>query len=377
MKGYKFLLIVFCLFTLFLSSCGTSSNEPENKEPIVKNVEVIEYQKTLTKGEDFNEASVKVEVTFDDETKKVYSGKDLSFDYKNFDSYVEGEQTINVRVLPLKNVKGTMTVEVIRKSIKIIMIANSFGDDTIQWVHEIGDDLGIDFTIANLYIGGCVLATHLSNLKNDSKAYEFRVYDKTTKKWNTQYSTAISTALASDDWDYVSLQQGSYASGQAYTYDTIDEIMDEVLKLKDDVKFIWNMTWAYQETEIDGRQHANFNIYNHDQLNMYNKIVEAVQTKVVPNERFELVVPNGTAVQNARTSSFGDTFCRDIYCHLTLDFGRYIAGLTMVAAVAELPADIIWGITYTPGLTETQRLIAVDCVSNALANPFKITDCKY
>ena len=29
------------------------------------------------------------------------------------------------------------------------MVENSFGDDTVQWVHEIGDNLGIDFTIAN------------------------------------------------------------------------------------------------------------------------------------------------------------------------------------------------------------------------------------
>ena len=110
-------------------------------------------------------------------------------------------------------------------------------------------------------------------------------------------------------------------------------------------------------------------------MTMYNAIVAAVQEKVVPNNRFKLIVPNGTAVQNARTSHIGDNLCRDVYCHLTLDFGRYIAGLTMVAAVTGVD---ISEISYAPaGVSEIQKAIAIESVLNALANPFEITQSKY
>lgn len=142
-----------------------------------------------------------------------------------------------------------------------------------------------------------------------------------------------------EDWDYISLQQGSYQSGKADTYNTIDAIMDRILELKSDVEFLWNMTWAYQSDS----GYANFYMYDHDQMKMYNDIVNAVQTKVIPNERFKYIIPNGTAVQNARTSQLGDTLCRDVYCHLTL-----------VGTVADVD---IREVTYSPNITELKKLL--------------------
>ena len=146
--------------------------------------------------------------------------------------------------------------------------------------------------------------------------------------------------------------------------------INRVLQLKGDVEFLWNMTWAYQQDS----GHANFNLYNHDQMTMYNAILNAVQTKVVPNERFKYIIPNGTAVQNARTSVVGDTLCRDVYCHLTYDFGRYIAGLTIVGTVADVD---LRDVNYSPNLDLLYKNIAIESAVNALANPFAITPSSY
>lgn len=365
MKVLKFFSI-FSLLIVFLASCNTPTEEPTEESVDVVSVEVLEYEDSIICGETFNEDSVKVEVKFSDGSSNVYSGDDLGFDYSVFDPYTPGEQTIKVRIRAI-NKTEMLTVLVKRQSIKILMIANSFGDDTVQWVHEIGDDLGIDFTIANLYIGGCVLSTHLANLKNNAAAYEYVAYNKTTKTWSRTKNTSIADAMAKEDWDYISLQQGSYDSGRAESYNTIDSIMDGVLALKDDVEFLWNMTWAYQQDS----GHANFNIYDHNQMTMYNGIINAVKTKVVPNERFKFIIPNGTAIQNARTSIIGDTLCRDIFCHLTLDLGRYIAGLTLVATVADVD---VMNVNYTPNLSEVHKMIAIESVINAINNPFVITD---
>ncbi len=370
-KIYKlFVVMLLVCFTFFVVSCTKDpENQPEEK-PVVDTIKVLEYQESLYYGDTFDENSVKVQVSFKDGTTKDYSGEDLNFDYTYLNTNMIGEQTVTVRIIPL-NVTTDITVEVQRKVIKILMIANSFGDDTIQWVHEIAEELGYDFTITNLYIGGCTLETHLANLQGNKPAYEYRVYNKSTKQWSTKYNYSISKALLSDDWDFVSLQQGSWASGLADTYLTINTIMDGVLAVKSDVEFLWNMTWAYQADS----GHASFHVYNHDQMTMYNAIINAVKTHVITNSKFKYIVPNGTAVQNARTSYLKDTLCRDVYCHLTLDVGRYIAGLTMVATVTG--ADIA-NINYAPvGVDALSKAVAIESVKNALANPYNVTDSKY
>ena len=252
--------------------------------------------------------------------------------------------------------------------ITVLMLSNSYGDDTRAWVHEIADSYGVKINVANLYIPGCILDTHLSNLKNNAAAYQLRYYENGT--WNNQAATKISDALGYRDWDYVMLQQGSSQSGLADKYGSIDEIMDIILTIKNDVKFFWNMTWAYQQDS----GHSKFSAYNNDQMTMYNGILNAVQTKVLTNDRIEFVIPNGTAVQNARTSNIGDTLCRDTSCHLTYEFGRYIAALTFFNKVTGID---ISDVTFTTNITEEEKAIAIESVKNALANPYQITKSKF
>ena len=126
--------------------------------------------------------------------------------------------------------------------------------------------------IANLYIGGCTLDTHYNNLIGNNAAYEFRTYDKETNKWKTKNSTSISDALTSYDWEYVSLQQASGSSGIASTYSSLTSSLSKIKNIKDNVKFIWNMTWAYQQNST----HQEFVKYNKNQITMYEAIVEAV-----------------------------------------------------------------------------------------------------
>ena len=277
-----------------------------------------------------------------------------------------------ITIVDARNLGVTFTVKILeeaKNSIKLLMIGNSFSDDTIQWMHEICEDLGIEITVANLYIGGATLDKHLNNLLNDVNAYTYAEYDKISKTWIRSANISIAEALTYEKWNYISLQQGSALSGQADTYDDIDQIMDEVLKLKADVKFIWNMTWAYQQDST----HSAFPNYNSDQTTMYNAIVNAVQTKVLTNNRIELVNPIGTAIQNARTSFVGDTLTRDGH-HLSLDLGRYIAGLTMVGTLTG--ADLTQ-VQYSPNLSDKHRNMAIEAAINAIKNPYVVTQSTY
>ena len=258
------------------------------------------------------------------------------------------------------------------KAINILFIGNSFSDDTEAYMVDILLNLGYtSINIGNLYIGGCSIDTHYSNITKNARAYDFRMRSHNGKKY-TEYETVsvggvkqtISFAIAYKNWDIISVQQASGESGKADTYANLNALVSEVRKqaTNPDVEIVFNMTWAYQGDST----HAQFPDYGSNQMTMYNAIVNAVQSEVEYT-----VVPNGTAIQNARTSLLGDTLTRDGY-HLDLKVGRFIAGLTFVAKVT---GEDISDIDYMPGgMNQIQFAIVIESVSNALENPFAITE---
>lgn len=356
------------------SSMNSSNNNSSsvNNEKIIKNIEVNNYEKTLTYLHNFDDSNVNITLTYDDDSEEIITYERLVFDYSNFSSTTLGKQTINVGVYGL-DINKDIEVEVIpADSFNILMVGNSFSDDTIEHVYDICKDLGIEVNIANLYIGGCNLDTHYQNLTRNNKAYAYRVYNKNTNSWNwtNVYNTSIEDAINDYDWDFVSLQQVSGLSGIGYTYSKLDMIFEEILYLKEDVNFVWNMTWAYQQNTT----HGDFARYEKDQMTMYNKICETVQNNILNNEYVKAIIPNGTSVQNVRTSFIGDTLTRDGY-HLSYDLGRYITGLTLVATMT---GQDISKIKFAPnGVSETHRQVVVEAVQNALANPFEVTESSY
>ncbi len=250
--------------------------------------------------------------------------------------------------------------------LKLLAIGNSFSDDSMQYVYEIAKSLGIEkITLGNLYIGGCTLDTHAANAEGDRRAYEYRTH--TGSGWITQPDYKISDAIRWEDWDYISLQQASGSSGITDTYGKLDFLIDYVRRLaKPSVKLVWNMTWAYQQDST----HSEFYKYQNDQSTMYRMITDTVKEQVLPRREISLIIPTGTAIQNARTSFTGDHLTRDGY-HLSMDFGRYIAGLTFVKA---LTGQTIDSVRFTPeGVDEAHRMIAIEAVRHAIDAPFEVT----
>lgn len=358
------------MLLLALSLLLVGCQKPTPTEVEITSIEVSNYEKTLKYFKDFDSSNLSLKVTYSDDSTHTYNKDELLLDFDGFSSTTLGKQNIKVQVKG-EDISTNIEVEVIPSdSFDLLMIGNSFSDDTIQWVNEICSDLGINANIANLYIGGCTLDTHYNNLICNNEAYEFRTYDKETNKWKTKNSTSISDALASYDWEYVSLQQASGSSGIASTYSTLTSSLSKIKNIKDNVKFIWNMTWAYQQNST----HGEFSNYNNDQLTMYQAIVDTVNERVQSNSEIELVIPNGTSIQNARTSFVGDNLTRDGF-HLSYDFGRYIAGLTLVAKMTGVDISTL---NYAPkGVSKAYKDIAIESVINAINNPYEVTTSKY
>ena len=263
--------------------------------------------------------------------------------------------------------------------LELLAIGNSFSIDALEYFWQIANDLGIQkIAVGNLYISGCTLKTHAANAASDAAAYAYYYNDNGT--WTKTQDYKLSTALTERSWDYISMQQSSRNSGLESTYNEdltnlISYVKDLTSKKENEnrnpcAKLVWHMTWAYQQDSTN----TGFANYNNDQMTMYNGIVSAVQNKIAANNAFDLIVPNGTAVQNSRTSLLGDTTTRDGY-HMTKDYGRYLTGLLFVKTVTGLSVD---GITYAPtGVDAQEKTIAIESVNNAYTNPFEVTKSAY
>ena len=248
-------------------------------------------------------------------------------------------------------------------------------DDTSDLAPYILDELGYDYEIGNMFISGCSIDTHYTKATQNRADYQFRYCQ--TSEWTSMYTgkhVTLEYAVSFTDWDIITFQQASGSSGLPDTYANLGNLMEYVKgkATNEDVQFMFNMTWAYAK----GCTRSYFANYNNDQMTMYNAIIETTQNVVIGQYNLP-VIPCGTAVQNARTStsfkgSGESALTRDTY-HLTkTSNGRYIAALTFVSFIT---GEDISNITYKPKNTNTakKKSTCIESAVNALANPFVIT----
>ena len=250
--------------------------------------------------------------------------------------------------------------------LKILTIGNSFSDDAVEYMWDIATSLGIEeVVIANLYISSTGLDKHLNNANTNLPLYEYRI--NTNGEWKKDNRKKMIDIITGDAWDFISIQQVSSDSGVPETYDSLNAFAEIINQKAPTAKIVWHMTWAYQSDFDDNR----FAGYNNDQNTMYQAIVNSVQTKVASNQYISAIIPNGTAIQNARTSRLGDTLSRD-GLHLSYGTGRYIAGLTFIQVLTGLD---ITEVEFTPnGVDQSTKEICIESVKNAVASPYVVTN---
>lgn len=255
-------------------------------------------------------------------------------------------------------------------AIKILAIGNSFSEDGIEnYLYDLASNTGKKMVIGNLYIGGAPLSLHVKNANENAEKYQYRKTGLDGKKTTTK-DVSISQALSDENWDYISFQQASPLSGK---YDVVMESLPELVnyvreKVNPETQFVYHQTWAYQHDS----DHKGFANYNRDQLTMYKAIAD-VSKKVSKLGNFKYIIPAGTAIQNARTSSMGDTFTRDGY-HLQLDYGRFTAACTWYEKIFN---EDVRKNSYKPEkVTELQAKIAKQAAHKAVKKPYKVSKVK-
>ena len=259
----------------------------------------------------------------------------------------------------------TVTYAPVPESISILAVGNSFSVDAMtNHLYQVLEAAGYDnIRLGILYVGGCSLDMHYSYLKNDSASYEYM--ENTTGKWVNTKNYKASDAFKLTNWDYVTIQQVSGQSGRPDTYGNLDAVVDIIKPQIGKAKLYWQMTWAYQQDS----NHGDFAHYGKDQMTMYNAIVSTVKEKIVGNPDFAGVIPSGTAIQNLRTSSLGDTLTADGY-HLENTIGDYTAALTWFVT---LTGNDPFSMFYYPAGTVEHFYDIAEAVEHAVAKPWQVT----
>lgn len=222
-----------------------------------------------------------------------------------------------------------------KRSIKILAIGNSFSIDAMEYLWHILRAGGVEeVVLGDLFIGGCPVDLHAQNIKDDAHTY---IYLKNTDGvWRETPEASLTDGLLDEDWDIVTLQQASHDSGLPETYVRQDEVLDYIKANRPHARIYWHMTWAYQGDST----HPAFPRYGCDQAAMYQAILNAVKSEVLPHPAYAGIIPSGVAIQSLRATSVGDTVTRDGF-HLSESHGRYTAALTWAQTLCEVDPDTV------------------------------------
>ena len=376
-------LAVIAVFAmLMLSACGSSTpEEPKDTTQAVKDAEYAYYQHTIGYmgylPEHFlyvDEEDVVVALQ-GGEAIGVYSSREEALqamiDSPDLDCLID---TGDGKLFSYERTPGSDGDDML----SILAIGNSFSMDAMEYVADIALSIGVkEVHIGNMFVAGCNLENHVNFASSNAAVYHFFLNENGT--WNksatefpeTAGDTSLIQALRSHDWDYVTLQQASGGSGKPSTYNgDLDFLINFVQDNAPNAELVWHMTWAYQGNS----NHPDFSYYGKNQNIMYKAILDTVKDKICTNDAFTAIIPSATAVQNARSSKLGDTITLDGY-HMSRPFGRYLTALMIVKTLSGRSID---NVTFLPdGMTEEQRLIAIEAVNNAAAKPFEMTKSTY
>ena len=237
---------------------------------------------------------------------------------------------------------------------KILSIGNSFSQDAQRYLHAVAKNDGIHIKCVNLYIGACSLRTHYLNMLDNNAYYDFEFNGE-----KTGIKVSIAEALASDGWDYITLQQ---VSSQSFNIETFSPYIEELAKLAlkycPKAKLLIHETWSY-ETGSEKIKSLGFQTDSE----MFAAIKSSYEkaTKLINADG---IIPSGEVLLKARELGITNIH-RDTY-HASLGIGRYILALTWYKALTgnDISANAFDG--FDAPVSPKERKIAIDAVNSVV-----------
>ena len=204
----------------------------------------------------------------------------------------------------------------------ILAIGNSFSQDATRYLYDIALADNLQLKVVNLYIGGCSLEMHWTNIENHSNSYSYELNGKATGQM-----ISIKDTLMSDKWDYITMQQVSHQSVNYATYQPyLSNLSDYIKQYAPQAQQIIHQTWAYEE----GSERLTVELGYSDQVDMFFDLKLAYEKaskdlgglKIIPSgEAFQIAIKTG--IKNLHRDGF----------HASLGIGRYLLGAVWYEAL--------------------------------------------
>ena len=260
-----------------------------------------------------------------------------------------------------------------KQNMKVLMIGNSFTDDTLWYTERIANSYGINLQLYDAYIASCTIDMHYSNLTNNTASYSMR--NIVNNAWNYQDEMTLTQIVNSQTWDIITFQQASASVGRSDSYGNLTNLANAVRSLVGaGPKFYWYQTWAYDKEYQDPND--AFSYFGNNQTTMFNAINNCYTNQVAPLGLFEKLISAGTAVQNLRTSYMKDTISRDLK-HMSSVHGRFLLGLNFLSQVYDIDFDKS-PCSYLPTEVESSyKTVAYESIKNAVKTPLNCTNSLY
>ena len=188
------------------------------------------------------------------------------------------------------------------KDLKVLMIGNSFSVCVGIYLPSIVKSVpGNSLELTSAMIGGCPLEKHAANLKKaetnpDFKPYRVTVWSSDTpQKAKKSFKGSVNELLKNNQYDIVTIQQGSIKSWNYATYQPFaEELIAYIRKHQPKAEIVIQQTWAYRcdhpMLKPNPKARCDF-----DQTGMYERIRESYK-KLAETGKFR-VIPMGDAVQ--------------------------------------------------------------------------------
>lgn len=235
---------------------------------------------------------------------------------------------------------------------KVLSIGNSFSQDAQRYLHRLAAQDGTWIKTVNLYIGGCTLRTHYLNMLDDKAAYDFEFNGE-----NTGMKVSIRQALASDDWDFITLQQASHCSARYETYTPyIEELAKYVQKYCPHAKLLIHQTWAYENGSEKLQNVARFATAQ----DMFAAVQESYE-KAAKTINAAGIIPCGAAMLKALETGI-EKIHRDTF-HASFGVGRYLLALCWYKTLTgkDISQNAFDGLDVP--ITEEERAIVIAAVN--------------
>lgn len=363
-------------------SCLAGCNSNEQSEVVkVESVSLNETSYTLEVGDSFTLVTSVLPSNASNKAITWLSSNESVATVQNgvVTALAKGNTTITANTVD-QSKTASCNLVVTNHITKILMIGNSFGEDTSRFAPVVAESLGFDVLLGHMFIGGCNTTLHRMNADND--AHSYRYYKSYKQGWLEKNNVSIQEGVMDEKWDYILI------NGLTSEYDYNSDL-DPLLKYigiratNPNVKLGFNMTQSYNSMhsmykspippEDSGLAffYNNFKTFDFNSSNMYNAFAESAQTWLKNTLYGQFILPMGTAIENAKLVFDENDIHRDGF-HLSHFLGRYIAALTYMFYFSGAK-----DCSYVPTfITQQEAALAVKCALAAIEHPFQITDVR-